>query len=53
MSTTTTTTPLLTHDQIVWKEGRDAAKKRAKKKDNPYAQGSSDHRAWSKGFKGD
>ncbi len=46
-------TPLLTRDQTVRMEGREAARKRLTKKDNPYASGSADHRAWNKGFKGE
>jgi hypothetical protein len=44
---------LLTRDQTVWREGREAARKRLTKKDNPYASGTADHRAWNKGFKGE
>ena len=41
-----------TRDQLVWKEGRDAAKAEKTVKDNPYRSGSADARAWVKGFKG-
>lgn len=46
------TPPLLTRDQIVWKEGRDAARRKLTKKDNPYRAGSADDRSWLRGFSG-
>lgn len=42
---------LLSRHQIVWKEGRDAARQKKTRKDNPYASGTPDDRSWTEGFK--